>query len=187
MMIIVCFLVISGCSKENKQDETFDQFSNLLSNQTYDLLYDLLSNESKRTITKEEFVTRYTNIYSGIEAVDINIKRVDKESDENVIPFSIEMDTVAGKLSSSPYQLHLVKEDNEWKIQWDESLIFPAMKKGDRVKVNTMKATRGRILARNGYPLAKDGEIKTVGINPEVFDKNNREKNTRTGSVFRHK
>ncbi|WP_078433607.1 penicillin-binding transpeptidase domain-containing protein [Metabacillus halosaccharovorans] len=175
ILIIVCFLVISGCSKENKQNETFDQFSNLLSNQTYDLLYDLLSNESKRTITKEEFVTRYTNIHSGIEAVDINIKRVDEESDENVIPFSIEMDTVAGKLSSSPYQLHLVKEENEWKIQWDESLIFPAMKKGDRVKVNTMKATRGRILARNGYPLAKDGEIKTVGINPEVFDKNNRE------------
>ncbi|PGT77352.1 penicillin-binding transpeptidase domain-containing protein [Bacillus sp. AFS040349] len=175
IMITFCLLIISGCSNSKKQEETFEQFSNLLSNQKHDQLYDLLSTESKRTITKEEFVEKYTNIYSGIGAEDIRVNRIEKEHEENVIPFSINMITAAGKVSSSSYQLPLVKEEKEWKITWDESLIFPTMKPGDKVKVRTMKATRGSILDRNGYPLAKDGEIKTVGINPEVFDKSNRE------------
>ncbi|UGB28849.1 penicillin-binding transpeptidase domain-containing protein [Metabacillus sp. B2-18] len=175
IMITFCLLIISGCSNSKKQEETFEQFSNLLSNQKHDQLYDLLSTESKRTITKEEFVEKYTNIYSGIEAEDIRVNRIEKEHEENVIPFSINMITAAGKVSSSSYQLPLVKEEKEWKITWDESLIFPTMKPGDKIKVRTIKSTRGSILDRNGYPLAKDGEIKTVGINPEVFDKSNRE------------
>ncbi|MFD2216878.1 penicillin-binding transpeptidase domain-containing protein [Metabacillus endolithicus] len=175
MMITVCLLIISGCSNSDKQQKTFEQFSNLVSNQKYDQLYGLLSNESKRTITKEEFVEKYTNIYSGIEADDISVSRIEKEHEENIVPFSIKMKTAAGEVSLSSYQLPLVKEEKEWKITWDESLIFPTMKPGDKVKVRTMKATRGSILDRNGYPLAKDGEIKTVGINPEVFDKSNRE------------
>lgn len=173
--LTVCLLIISGCSNSDKQQETFDQFSNLLSNQKYDQLYGLLSTESKRTITKEEFVEKYTNIYSGIEAEDISVSRIEKEHEENVIPFSINMNTVAGEVSSSSYQLPLVKEEKEWKITWNESLIFPTMKPGDKVKVRTIKASRGSILDRNGHPIAKDGEIKTVGINPEVFDKSNRE------------
>lgn len=169
--ITVCLLIISGCSNSDKQQETFDQFSNLLSNQKYDQLYGLLSTESKRTITKEEFVEKYTNIYSGIEAEDISVSRIEKEHEENVIPFSINMNTIAGEVSSSSYQLPLVKEEKEWKITFNESLIFPTMKPGDKVKVRTIKASRGSILDRNGHQIAKDGEIKTVGINPEVLIK----------------
>ncbi|KMY49724.1 penicillin-binding transpeptidase domain-containing protein [Peribacillus loiseleuriae] len=174
MMMILCFLFISGCSKESKQEEIFEGFSEMLTKQDYGKLYALLSKESKEYITEEDFVTRYTNIYSGIQAIDINLeKEIDNE--DNVIPFSIGMETVAGKVNISDYQLKLVKEEKEWKIQWDESLIFPNMKKGDKVKVDIDKAIRGSILDRDGNPLAKDGVIKTVGINPEVFDQSNQE------------
>ncbi|PMC33908.1 penicillin-binding transpeptidase domain-containing protein [Bacillus sp. UMB0899] len=184
MMITVFLVVMSGCSNASKQEETFNQFSKLLTSQKYEQLYDLLSNESKRTISKEEFITKYTNIYSGIQANDINVKRLEKDHEENVIPFSVKMESVAGTVSSSAYQMELLKEEKEWKIQWNESLIFPTMKSGDKVKVHTIKAIRGSILDRNGYPLAKDGEIKTVGINPEVFDKSNREEKIKELAVI---
>ncbi|MEC2078065.1 penicillin-binding transpeptidase domain-containing protein [Metabacillus fastidiosus] len=175
MMMALCFLFIFGCSKEEKQDEMSERFSAMLSKQDYDKLYALLSNESKEYITEEDFVTRYTNIYSGIQANDINIKKDAIDYEKNVISFSIEMETAAGKVNISDYQLELVREGAEWRINWDERLIFPNMKKGDKVKVVTDKAIRGSILDRNGNPLAKDGLIKTVGINPKVFDQNNRE------------
>jgi penicillin-binding protein len=175
MMMTFCFLFITGCSKESKQEEVFERFSEMLSKQDYGNLYALLSKESKEYITVEDFVTRYTNIYSGIQAININIEKDEIDHEMNVIPFTIGMETVVGKVNITDYQLRLVKEEKEWKIQWDESLIFPGMKKGDKVKVYTDKATRGSILDRSGNPLAKDGVIKTVGINPEVFDQRNRE------------
>ncbi|KKI92435.1 hypothetical protein WQ54_09240 [Bacillus sp. SA1-12] len=178
---MVCSILLFGCSNERKQAEAFEQFSDLLSNQEYHKLYDLLSTESKEYITEEDFVTKYTNIYSGIQARDLKVVKneIERENKNNVIPFSVEMDTAAGQVNRSDYQLMLVKEDGKWKVQWDESLIFPAMEKGDKVRVRTIKATRGSILDRNGYPLAKDGELKTVGINPAVFDKHNREEKIR--------
>ncbi|MGN7938973.1 penicillin-binding transpeptidase domain-containing protein [Virgibacillus sp. 6R] len=165
-----------GCSTENKQSELFERFSNRLSEQDFQELYTLLAAESKEYITEEEFVARYTTIYSGIEAKNIRVTNVDIDSEENIISFSIEMETVAGKVSFSDYRLPLQKEEGEWKIVWDESLIFPAMKQGDKVKVSSLKAIRGSILDRNGIPLAMDGDVKTVGINPAVFDESNREK-----------
>ncbi|MDQ0223992.1 penicillin-binding transpeptidase domain-containing protein [Metabacillus niabensis] len=165
-----------GCSTENKQSELFERFSNRLSEQDFQELYAFLAAESKEYITEEEFVSRYKTIYSGIEAKNIRVTNVDIDSEENIISFSIEMETVAGKVSVSDYRLPLQKEEGEWKIVWDESLIFPAMKQGDKVKVSSLKAIRGSILDRNGIPLAMDGDVKTVGINPAVFDESNREK-----------
>lgn len=178
IIVNTCLLFIAGCSNESKQVETFERYSELLSTRDYGNLYALLSKESKEYISKKDFVERYTTIYSGIDASNINIEKeklAEKENEKNVIPFSIKMETVAGKVNLSDYQLKLVKEEKEWKIQWDETLILPSMKNGDKVRVVTEKARRGSILDRIGKPLAKDGEIKTVGINPEVFDKSNRE------------
>lgn len=176
MMLAFCFILLSGCSQENKQEEVFRLFSENLSKQDYANLYSFLSKESTEYISEEEFVTRYNNIYSGIQANSINIKKNKTANEKDVIPFSIEMETVAGKVDVTDYQLKLVKEKGEWKIQWNDSLIFPNMQRGDKIRVKISQAKRGSILDRNGNPLAKDGEIKTVGINPSIFDKNDREK-----------
>nr|MBO2506938.1 hypothetical protein [Bacilli bacterium] len=49
------------------------------------------------------------------------------------------------------------KENKEYKIKWDEGLIFPQMIKDDKVWVNTVPAKRGSILDKDGNPLAQDG------------------------------
>ena len=88
-------------------------------------------------MSQEEFVTRYENIYSGIEASNIQLEmgEVDKEND--LIPFSLTMDTKAGELSFSNFQLPFVKEEGELRIVWSEKLIFPMMESGDKVRVRT--------------------------------------------------
>ncbi len=162
MAMTLGFVVISGCSNERKQEELFDSFAEMLSNQDYGKLYALLSKESTEYITEEDFVTRYKTIYSGIQANDINIEKGEIDNEEHAIPFSLKMDTVAGKVNIRDYQLKLVKEEKEWKIKWDDRLIFPNMELGDKVRVDVAKATRGSILDRNGNPLAKDEVIKRL-------------------------
>ena len=97
------------------------------------------------------------------------------DTENEVIPFSLTMDTVAGNFSSSDYELPYIKENGELKILWSEALIFPMMESGDKVRVVTKSSTRGSILDRNGEALASDGTLKIIGIHPAEFDDNNRE------------
>ncbi|SDZ39071.1 penicillin-binding protein [Evansella caseinilytica] len=175
LCLSVAFSFLSGCSSENGIDAAFDSFKEKLTAKDFEGLYLLLSEESKAYISEDEFLERYTNIFNGIQAEKLKISKVDHDEKEDTIHFSLEMETAAGKMKMTDYQLVLTKEENQWKIEWDESLIFPSMKNGDKVRITTINAKRGKILDRSGRALAEDREINTVGIAPETFDKSRRE------------
>lgn len=175
IMVALCFVFISACSSESKMEETFDSFKEKFVNQDYEGVYELLSADSQERISKEDFVTRYANVYGGIGASNINIERGELDSETDTFSFTLTMDTSAGEVSFDDFQLPLVEEEGEYKIVWGESLIFPSMIEGDKVRVTSESSTRGSILDRDGNVLAKDGTLSTVGIHPSVFDASNRE------------
>ena len=138
----------------------------------------MLSENSKKYIDEETFVNRYTNIYSAINLKDLEIEisgDIIKNEDYYTVPFSLKATTVAGELNISDYKVNIYKEDKQYLINWDESLIFPNMIEGDKVYVRTISHTRGKILDRNDNILAEDGTISVVGIHPSKFDSENRE------------
>ena len=49
---------------------------------------------------------------------------------------------------------------------WNDSLIYPHLSAGDKVRVSTTQAERGEILDRNGRVLAGEGAASSVGIVP---------------------
>ena len=138
----------------------------------------MLSENSKKYIDEETFVSRYTNIYSAINLKDLEIEisgDIIKNEDYYTVPFSLKATTVAGELNISDYKVNIYKEDKEYLINWDESLIFPNMIEGDKVYVRTISHTRGKILDRNDNILAEDGTISVIGIHPSKFDSENRD------------
>ena len=173
-MVLISLLLLVGCSS-NKEELLFNNFSEKLVNEDYENLYLLLSSESQQSVSQEDFVTRYENIYSGIEASNIQLEMGEVDKENNLISFSLTMDTKAGELSFSNFQLPFVKEEGELRIVWSEKLIFPMMESGDKVRVRTLTADRGSIFDRNGEALAKDGTLITVGIHPSVFNQENKE------------
>ena len=173
-IVAFCALLLTGCSSDAEK-LLFESFEEKLVNEDYEGLYLLLSSESQQAITKEDFITRYTNIYSGIKASNIDLEMGEIDTENKVIPFSLTMDTVAGEVNRSDFELPFIKEDKELKIIWSESLIFPMMESGDKVRVSTQTANRGSILDRNGEALASDGTLVTVGIHPAIFDEENRD------------
>jgi penicillin-binding protein len=52
-------------------------------------------------------------------------------------------------------------------VDWNPSLIFPAMQGGDKVKAQVLKAPRGQIFDRNGDGLAINGSITVAGLVPD--------------------
>ena len=176
---LLLIIVISiSCSKINKYEETFNTFKEKWINNDFSGMYSMLSENSKKYIDEETFVNRYTNIYSAINLKDLEIEisgDIIKNEDYYTVPFSLKATTVAGELNISDYKVNIYKEDKQYLINWDESLIFPNMIEGDKVYVRTISHTRGKLLDRNYNILAEDGPISVVGIHPSKFDSENRE------------
>lgn len=172
-LLLSFILLISGCSKMDKAQKAYDNYTEKWIQSDYAGMYQMLTNDSKSNISEEDFITRYTNIFSAIDANNLLLEiSGDKEKADNqiIIPFKLNMNTIAGDVTLTDYNLILVKEDKEYKVKWDESLIFPQMTKDDKVRVNTFPSKRGSIFDKDGNPLAQDGTINTIGLYPAKFN-----------------
>lgn len=169
------FMVSCGTDKEK---DAFNTYKQKWIEKDYKGMYEMLTTESKSKITEEEFVNRFSNIYGAMGASNMAIEPGEAEKvDGGVsIPFTLTMDTVAGKVELKDFKAIVAKDDKDYKIKWNDNLILPQMVEGDKVKVETFAATRGKILDRDGKALAEDGKVDVVGIHPAVFVKENQDK-----------
>lgn len=156
-----------------KPEEALSAYIELLNEQKYDEMYNMISESSKSQISQEDFVKRNKNIYEGIDAYDIKITQSEKTKEGNTykIPYTETMSTSAGTINFTN-TAKLVKEDKEYKINWSSSMIFPELRSTDKVRVSSLTAKRGEILDRNGLKLAENGSISNVGIVPGKLGEN---------------
>lgn len=185
--IILSFVVLlTACGKKENPQDAFEVYKASWQNKDFKAMYTMVSQSSKAAITEEDFIKRYTNIYEGIEAKDINITATKMEDlkqtkEENVkIPFSIKMNTLAGTVEIPGYEVTLAKEKvekkNTWKVVWNERLIFPYMEPGDKVRAEVFHPNRGEIYDRSGTGLAVNSKINSVGIHPRLFEEDKENK-----------
>ena len=95
--LMLLTLLLTGCSSD-KTYSLFTTFEEKLMTQDYKGLYTLLSSESQQSMTEDEFINRYSTIYSGIGANNIELKMFEIDKENETIPFSLKMETVAGEL-----------------------------------------------------------------------------------------
>lgn len=127
-------------------------------------MYRLLDKRSQKEISKKEFIQRNQKIYQGIGAENVEVT-VDKDSEGDKVSYRMSMDTIAGRISFD-HQAHFEKVGRDYRLKWDDSLIFPDMEFTDKVRVTKLKGTRGAIYDRNGKMLAGKGKAASVGLVP---------------------
>lgn len=166
--LIICGLIFYFIYRDlNKPEEVLRQYMSYISEQKYEEMYELLSNDSKNSTAKEEFIARNKNIYEGIEVKNLNIKTIvtDKE-DKNKLSYQTEMNTIAGEITFFNTISFSKQDDKKYYINWDSTLIFPDLTSSDKVRVESVEGDRGKILDRNNVILAEQGVIKQVGFVP---------------------
>ncbi|WP_085524654.1 penicillin-binding transpeptidase domain-containing protein [Tuberibacillus sp. Marseille-P3662] len=169
---------LAGCSESPKPQDALEKYVKAWNNQQYEDMYAMLSKDAKQSIDKKTFVNRYKDIYQGIETsnLEVSYKKPEKEEDidyddiqEKNFTYHVKMNTLAGKVSFDD-QVKLMKEktddDVSWRINWDTSMIFPQLKKGQTVHAKTLSAERGEIYDRNGKGLAINGEAYEISLVP---------------------
>ena len=170
---VVAFYVYDNMQANNPENVLKDYFS-YIENGEYDKMYELLSNSSKEKINLEDFTTRNKNIYDGISlsSISIDTKEYEDNNSNVEIPYNVTMETSAGKVDFSN-KTSLTKDENkEFKIDWSSEMIFPELKDDYKVRVSKNNAIRGSILDRNGFYLAEQGSVSSIGIVPGKLGEN---------------
>lgn len=150
--------------------ETLLKYMSYAEDGEYEKMYDLLDAESKKTISKKEFIKRNKNIYKGIGLKTLDAQVTSKKR-ETMVTYHVKMQTSAGVISYNN-RTEFVKENRRYRMDWDDSVIFPQLGTEDKVRVKTLHAKRGTIKDRNGNALAVQGKIYSVGFVPGKMDKN---------------
>ncbi|ASJ55473.1 penicillin-binding protein [Brevibacillus formosus] len=162
-------------SNGERAKAAFTAYTTKWGEQKFSDMYEQLSLHTKKIISKQEFVSRYQNIYEGVEAKAIVVEPMyngDVKPGENGqinFHYRLTMETFVEPISFTG-KATLVKETQndleDWYIHWNPSFIFPEMKEGDKVRANTVYPRRGEITDRSGRPLATERVVVDIGINP---------------------
>lgn len=153
VVVVVAFFLLGG---DNKEKTLKDYYANIV-DKKYEDMYSNISKDAQQQYTQEEFIKRNQNIYEGIEATNINVEVEDTDGDK--LTYTVKMNTVAGEVSFKN-----TTTVSDGKIDWDDSFIFPELKKDFKVRIKEEASARGRILDRNGKVLAGKGEAYSVGL-----------------------
>lgn len=168
----------SARQKQKQPDELLTEYMQFLAAGNYDAMYELLNAQSRLNISREDFVARNRNIYEGIEAADIRVEIKGTEQKENgseAVNYQTTMNSQAGEISffnQVDFRLEEIpgedgkKSAEEYRMIWNDWVIFPQLGRTDKVRVSTDRADRGSILDRNGNLLAGEGTASLVGLVP---------------------
>ncbi|MDR2750369.1 MAG: hypothetical protein LBC41_06905 [Clostridiales bacterium] len=173
--------------KVSLPDGLLPQYFALAGNRKYEEMYEMLTDQDKATISRDDFVAKNRSVYDGIEARNITVA-IDEVTVVNingrtVVKYSVRMDTLAGEISySNQATFDEVKselsdedesedKDKEYRMQWTTRTIFPDLGPSDRVRVQTLEAIRGNIYDRNHELLAGPGMASAVGFVPGKMQK----------------
>lgn len=165
-VVVICIMgTLAIKSKWKTPQELLLQYMDYIPNQEYEKMYAMLDTDASGSISQEDFIKRNSAIYEGIELQNMTVEILEYDEEHRLVTYQTSFDTVAGNIQFENEALFVEGKD-EYKLVWDDSIIFPNLSYSDKVRVSTIQAERGEILDRNGRVLAGKGTASSVGIVP---------------------
>jgi len=134
----------------------------------YNTMYGALSKVTQDAITLEDFAKRNRDSLNEMSAssfdYEISSSLVNPYSSE--IAYKVTYHTALVGDIQRDIIAKLVLEGDQWKLNWDDSLILPEMAGGNVLKMNYSIPSRGNIYDRNGDVLAAQSEVYAFYVIP---------------------
>ncbi|BCZ46373.1 penicillin-binding protein 2 [Clostridium gelidum] len=166
--LIICGIALFMYNKSHKPEYKLTEYVNLINSKDYEKMYELTDSETKKTISKDDFIARNKNIYEGIgsSAITVEVKNVENRSNVAIIDYETTMNTLCGKLEFSNTITMAREIGKDYTVKWNSKTIFPDLTDNDKIRVKTIKSKRGDIIDRSGSKIATDSVSSNVGIIP---------------------
>ena len=135
------------------------------SDQNFQGMYDLLSEESKKQISLDQFSQNQRQALATATVRRLIAHEAQGYKDGKVaVPFTVE--TRAFGTLKLVAEIPLTDDSTDAKVKWDSSLVLPGLRPGEQLSRQTSMPPRASILASNGVALA-EGPDRTSPI-PDV-------------------
>ena len=160
--------LLSACLKDSEPKNVLRIYLKHWQEEQYTAMYKLLSTESKKRISEEEFIGLHKKIAAtiGQERIWFTVPAGNEQAE--AIPFQTTFISRFVGMIALDNHGQLVEENEGWRIVWSPSLIFPELEAKDKVTtIQTGIGRRGDIMDRHGHPLATSEEVVTIGIIPD--------------------
>jgi penicillin-binding protein 2 len=134
----------------------------------YASMYARLTSVSQGAISPVDFSRRYTET-----AIQAAVSHWDSEILAALVksPYAAEVNykvtlhsALVGDISRDTV-MGLVLEDGQWRVQWDEALILPELKGGNRLRMEIDAPARANIYDRAGNALVGQSNAVAIGLN----------------------
>ena len=134
----------------------------------YNAMYDLLSKAAQGSVSLEDFSKRNRDALNNMSAGSFDYEILSSL----VNPYSAEIavhviyhTALVGEIERDVVA-RLALENNEWKIQWDDSIILPELAGGNVLRMDYSIPARGNIYDRDGDALAAQSDAYAFSIIP---------------------
>ncbi len=134
----------------------------------YATMYSLVSADSQAKLSPDAFANRYTAALStaGVSFVRAQLRSALREGDVIHANYHIELDTALFGTLKADHDLTLNWEDDQWRVAWDDGLIWPDLTGGAQFQIQYRIPRRANIYDSEGKGLAVDGKLVTIGVVP---------------------
>ena len=155
--------------KLNTPEEVAKMYFENINEKKYEEAYNLLSDESKGKVSKEDFSKTYEDFYNKLECVAIKTENLNCENIDTYnskIKYANNIKSLYGDYKFENSITLKKQQDKKFYIDWNYNSIYPNYEKNDIIKVNTENAKRGSLMDRNGILLSGEGYIASIGLVP---------------------
>jgi penicillin-binding protein 2 len=134
----------------------------------YKSMYSMLTRISQDAVDADKFIARYKDI-----AINLTLSKLDYDIISTLTnpktaqaAYRVVYHTnLVGDISRD-IVMNLALEGNAWKVAWEESLILPELRGGNKLSMDVKVPSRGDIYDRNGKAIVTQAEAVALGIIP---------------------
>lgn len=144
----------SSAGSDSPEKEIAERFADAWEQKDFKAMYSQLDPASRRAVSEEELAAAYREAAETSTLRELDLGDPGDPSERGgatVIAVTAEVGTVAFGSFEAEVELPVSEEG----IAWEESLVFPGLRPGERLESDVELAPRAPILARDGQPLAE--------------------------------
>ncbi len=154
-----------------------DQFMGYWREDQYASMYALLSPESQRSTSEEEFIAIHTDTAIALtlrfdDGISYEILSQETNPHNALARLRVNYHTYLFGDFNRDIEIPLERKDDQWRLVWQKEMIFPDLAGGNTLEIVRESTQRGNIYANNGYPLASQDEVVAIGFTPINLDEN---------------
>ena len=158
-VLLLALFMSAGVACETIDPQTVaEDFLKCIADQDFETAYSYIWPYDNDALDKEAFIAKYEAVFSGLEIESMEVYDTFATTDSfgTTYTYSCSYVTKSYGIYTYDFSMDLKHVDDEVYVNWSQDLIFPFMEYEDKLLIETLKASRGEIFAKNGELVAEN-------------------------------